>query len=34
MDMSKIESKVFNWKDLTKKELIHILIMHEKKTRL
>ena len=31
MDMSKIESKVFNWKDLTKKELIHILIMHEKK---
>ena len=30
MDISNIESKVFNWKELTKKELIHILTMHEK----
>tara|TARA_Y100000816_G_scaffold291769_1_gene284276 strand:- start:2557 stop:2754 length:198 start_codon:yes stop_codon:yes gene_type:complete len=30
MDISKIESKIFNWDKLTKKELIHILVMHEK----
>jgi len=30
MDISKIESKIFDWGKLTKKELIHILVMHEK----